>query len=99
MNIIDIFVIVCAIITSAVSITGGKKQAGLAGKGLFYLFTSSALLILGLIMVHMHAAFVTSLVFCIAFSIALIMAFIDIEKEKQKIDELREKLEKARKKH
>lgn len=98
MNIIDIFVIVCAIIVGTVSITGGKKQAGLASKGLFYLVASIIFILLLAIVLYMHAAFVTGLVVGVSFIIAFIVAFIDIEEEQQKVDELREKLEKARKK-
>ena len=98
MNIMNIFVIVCTLILGPVTITGGKKQAGLAGKGLFYLMSSAAFLTLGLIIIHIRAALVTGLVFWIVFSITLVMAFNDIEKEKKLIDELREKLEKARRK-
>ncbi len=94
----NIFVIVCTVILGTLTITGGKKQAGLTGKGLFYLITSAAFLTLGILILHIHAALVTSLVFCIVFCITLVMAFNDTEKEKKQVDDLREKLEKARRK-
>lgn len=96
MNIIDIFVIACTLILGTLTITGGKKQSGM--KGIFYLISSFAFLILGIIILHIRAALVTFAVFCVVFSITFIMAFKDAEKEKKQIDELRDKLEKARKK-
>ncbi len=96
MNIIDIFVIACAIITGTVSITGGKKQAGLAFKGLFYLVASIIFMLLLAIVLYIHAAFATCLVVGVIFIITFIAAYIDIEEEQQKVNELREKLEKSK---
>lgn len=83
MNIIDIFVIACTLILGTLTITGGKKQSGM--KGIFYLISSFAFLILGIIILHIRAALVTFAVFCVVFSITFIMAFKDAEKEKSKL--------------
>lgn len=102
MNTMNIFLIVCTIILGIASIVGGKRKTGAEYKGLFYLVVGLTYLTLAILLFHIHAALVTFVVFCIVFCVTFVMIIMDPDtdtsEEKKLIEDLREKLEKARRK-
>ena len=102
MNTMNIFLIVCTIILGIASIVGVKRKTGAEYKGLFDLVVGLTFLTLLILLFHIHAALVTFVVFCIVFGVTFVMIIMDPDtdtsEEKKLIEDLREKLEKARRK-